>query len=136
QTWFWRSALGFCLQKDGTVCHVVPAGKRCVAAHSSDVAPVLISLDAELEIAGPSGRRSLTVEEFFVADGVHNNVLVPGEVVTRVWVPARSRGLAAGYQKLRPRAAIDFPMLSVAFAARLANGVCAGARLVVSAIAS
>ena len=135
QTWFWRQALGFCLKKEGTLCHVVPQGRRCVAAHSSDVAPVLISLGAEVEIAGGSGRRTLTAEDFFVPDGVHNNVLAPGDVVTRVFVPAASRGLKAGYQKLRPREAIDFPMLSVAFAARV-NGACQGARLVVSAIAA
>ena len=135
QTFFWREALGFCLKKSGTICHVVPQGRRCVAAHSSDVAPVLISLGAEVEIAGAAGRRTLSVEEFFVGDGVHNNVLQPGEVVTRLFVPAASRGMRTGYQKLRPRASIDFPMLSVAFAAR-ANGTCESARLVVSAIAA
>ena len=136
QTWFWRSSLGFCLKKDGTVCHVVPAGKRCVAAHSSDVAPVLISLGAQVEIAGRAGRRTIAVEEFFVADGIHNNVLKPGELVVRVTIPGRSRGLRCGYQKLRPRAAIDFPMLSVAFAARVEGGTCRDAALVVSAIAA
>jgi 4-hydroxybenzoyl-CoA reductase subunit beta len=136
QTYFWREALGFCLKKSGTVCHVVPTGKRCVAAHSSDVAPVLIALGAEVEIANASGRRALAVEEFFVPDGVHNNVLAPGDVVTRVTVPAAARGLRAGYQKLRPREAIDFPMLSVAFVARVNGGVCESARLVVSAIAA
>ncbi len=136
QTFFWREALGFCLKKTGTVCHVVPAGKRCVAAHSSDVAPVLVTLGAEVEIAGPAGARSMSADEFFVADGIHNNVLARNEVVTRVFVPARSRGLAAGYQKLRPRRAIGFPMLSVAFAARVSAGVCTDASLVVSAIAS
>jgi 4-hydroxybenzoyl-CoA reductase subunit beta len=136
QTHFWRSALGFCLKKDGALCHVVPAGKRCVAAHSSDVAPVLISLGAEVEIAGRAGRRTIAVDDFFVPDGVHNNVLVPGELVVRVFLPARARGMKCGYQKLRPRAAIDFPMLSVAFAARVAAGACEDAALVVSAIAA
>ncbi|OGF11775.1 MAG: hypothetical protein A2W00_14920 [Candidatus Eisenbacteria bacterium RBG_16_71_46] len=136
QTYFWRQALGFCLKKDGEHCHVVPHGRRCVAAHSSDLAPVLISLGAEVEIANASGRRTLAVEDFFVADGVHNNVLEPGELVTRLFVPARARGMRAGYQKLRPRAAIDFPMLSVAFAARVGGGGCEEARLVVSALAA
>ena len=136
QTYFWREALGFCLKKDGVHCHVVPQGRRCVAAHSSDVAPVLIALEAEVEIAGCGNRRALPVEEFFVADGVHNNVLKPGEMVTRLFVPARARGLRAGYQKLRPRAAIDFPMLSVAFVARVHGRVCDAARLVVSALAA
>jgi len=136
QTLFWRQALGFCLKKDGTVCHVVPSGKRCVAAHSSDVAPVLIALGAEVEIVGGSGARRLPVDAFFVADGIHNNVLAKGELVTRLFVPGAARGLRAGYQKLRPRAAIDFPMLSVAFAARVTDGRCESARLVVSSIAA
>jgi len=136
QTYFWREALGFCLKKDGVVCHVVPQGKRCVAAHSSDVAPALIALGASVEITGRGGVRTIAVDDFFVGDGVHNNVLAPGEVVTRVTLPSAARRMNCGYQKLRPRAAIDFPMLSVAFAARLAGGVCESARLVVSAIAA
>ena len=136
QTFFWRESLGFCLKKSGTVCHVVPQGKRCVAAHSSDVAPMLIALGASVDVTGAGGTRTLAVDDFFVGDGIHNNVLAPGEVVTRIFVPAAARGLAAGYQKLRPRAAIDFPMLSVAFTARLAAGACEAATLVVSAIAA
>jgi 4-hydroxybenzoyl-CoA reductase subunit beta len=135
QTYLWREALGFCLKKDGVHCHVVPQGKRCVAAHSSDVAPVLISLEAEVEIANASGRRVVSVDEFFVPDGTHNNVLQPGDIVTRLFVPSRSRGLRAGYQKLRPRQAIDFPMLSVAFATDAADPL-ERARLVVSALAA
>ncbi|HYM80708.1 MAG TPA: FAD binding domain-containing protein [Candidatus Limnocylindria bacterium] len=135
QTFFWREALGFCLKKDGVHCHVVPQGRRCVAAHSSDVAPVLIALSAEVEIAGPSGRRAIGVEDFFVGDGVHNNVLKPGELVVEITVPKRARALRTGYQKLRPRGAIDFPMLSVAFAADL-DGGCRSPRLVVSALAA
>lgn len=134
QTFFWREALGFCLKKDGTRCHVVPAGKRCVAAHSSDVAPVLIALDAQVEIVSPGGAREIAVESFFVGDGVHNNVLQPGELVTRVTVPAAARGLRTAYAKLRPRGAIDFPMLSVAVAARLADGAVQSLRVVVSAL--
>ncbi|HEY3215222.1 MAG TPA: FAD binding domain-containing protein [Candidatus Eisenbacteria bacterium] len=136
QTYFWREALGFCLKKDGVHCHVVPQGRRCVAAHSSDVSPVLISLGAEVEIAGRGGRRRIPIDQFFVADGVHNNVLRPDELVVRVSLPAGSRGLRTGYQKLRPRAAIDFPMLSVAFAARLGREGCEAATLVVSALAA
>ena len=136
QTWFWRDALGYCLKKTGTVCHVVPAGRRCVAAHSSDVAPVLITLGASVELSSRAGVRVLPVEEFFVADGVHNNVRRPDEIVSRIHVPAAARGLATGYQKLRPRAAIDFPMLSVAFAAKLNGAGCESGRLVVSALAA
>ena len=97
---------------------------------------MLITLGAEVEIASAAGRRTVTVDDFFVGDGVHNNVLQPGEVVVRLSVPARSRGLAAAYLKLRPRRSIDFPMLSVAFATGLERGLCRTPRLVVSAIAA
>ena len=33
QTEFWRRALGYCLKKEGDVCHVTRVGKKCVAAH-------------------------------------------------------------------------------------------------------
>src|SRR5688500_4574640 len=39
QSFFWRNALGFCLKKDGDVCHVTKVGKKCVAAHSADTPP-------------------------------------------------------------------------------------------------
>jgi len=134
QTYFWREALGFCLKKDGVVCHVVPQGKRCVAAHSSDVAPTLIAFAADVEIAGPEGRRRVPVDEFFVGDGIHNNVLKPDELVTRVILPESSRGALGAYRKLRPRGAIDFPMLSVAVAARGTRERIEAVRVVVSAL--
>ena len=134
QTYFWREALGFCLKKEGVLCHVVPKGKRCVAAHSSDVAPTLIAYGAEVEIAGPRGHRRVSCDEFFVGDGIHNNVLAADELVTRVTLPASARGQRGGYRKLRPRGAIDFPMLSVAVAARGSAAGIDSLRIVVSAL--
>jgi 4-hydroxybenzoyl-CoA reductase subunit beta len=49
QTYFWRAALGFCLKKDGTLCHVVEGGSKCVAAAATH-APTLMTLGAMLEI--------------------------------------------------------------------------------------
>jgi 4-hydroxybenzoyl-CoA reductase subunit beta len=134
QTFFWREALGFCLKKDGLVCHVVPQGRRCVAAHSSDVAPTLIAYGAEVEIAGPEGLRRVACDHFFVGDGIHNNILKSDEVVTRVTLPASARGQHGAYRKLRPRAAIDFPMLSVAVTVRGTVARIESLRIVVSAL--
>src|SRR5207245_4857879 len=53
QSYFWRSALGYCLKKDGTVCHVVAGGQRCVAAASNDTAPVLLALAASVRTVSP-----------------------------------------------------------------------------------
>jgi 4-hydroxybenzoyl-CoA reductase subunit beta len=118
QTYFWRKALGFCLKKDGTVCHVVQSGRKCVAAASNDTAPVLITLGAGIRIAGPAGIREIPIQEFYLPDGIVNTVLGPEELVIEVLVPDTARVLA-GYQKVRVRASIDYPALTIAVAAKL-----------------
>ncbi|MEX0979525.1 MAG: FAD binding domain-containing protein, partial [Gemmatimonadota bacterium] len=87
QSRFWRKSLGYCLKKDGDVCHVTKVGKKCVAAHSADTPPVLITLGAVAELVGPAGARSVPVEDFFVADGIWNSVRQPDEIVTRIRIP-------------------------------------------------
>ncbi len=123
QTYFWREALGFCLKKDGTACHVVAGGKKCVAAASNDTATMLLCLDAVVDIRSPEGTRTVKLEDFYVADGIHNTVLGPADILTTVRVPKKEphRDPAGaftfqrltGYAKLRHRASIDFPLLSV-----------------------
>jgi len=117
QSHFWRQALGFCLKKDGDVCHVTRVGKACVAAHSADTPPVLMTLGATLDISGPGGTRTVPVRDFFIADGIWNTRREPGEIVTRIRVPLPEPELRTGYVKLRQRQSIDFPLLTVAVAA-------------------
>ena len=119
QTYFWRQALGFCLKRDGTVCHVVRKGRRCVAAASNDSGPVLLTLGARLVLERATGRRELPVADFYVADGVYNQARDADELLTEIVVPRPKPGTLMGYAKLRTRAAIDFPELGVAVLARL-----------------
>lgn len=121
QTEFWRQALGFCLKKDGDVCHVTRVGRKCVAAHSADTPPVLMTLDAVADIEGPEGARTVPVRDVFVADGIHNTRVEPGELVVRIRIPRPAPGTRAAYMKLRQRKSIDFPLLSVAVLARLGD---------------
>ena len=117
QSHFWRQALGFCLKKDGDVCHVTKVGKKCVAAHSADTPPVLMTLGAQVDISGPAGDRTVPVRDFFVSDGIWNTSREPGEIVTRIRVPLSEPELRTAYVKLRQRQSIDFPLLTVAVAA-------------------
>jgi 4-hydroxybenzoyl-CoA reductase subunit beta len=119
QTLFWRQALGYCLKKDGTVCHVTKVGKKCVAAHSADTPPVLMTLGAVAHLTGPSGEREIAVRDLFVADGIWNSRRDPREIVTRVSIPLPGDRLRSAYTKLRQRNAIDFPLLTVAVAVEL-----------------
>ncbi len=137
QTLFWRKALGYCLKKDGTVCHVVKTGKNCVAAASNDTAPVLITLGAKVKLASPRGLRELPLEEFYVADGVRNTVLEPDEILVAVQIPISAGRTVMGYEKLRIRAAIDYPALTVAVCAGLdESGKITSLKAVISALAS
>jgi 4-hydroxybenzoyl-CoA reductase subunit beta len=136
QTYFWRSALGFCLKKDGTACHVVAGGKRCVAAASNDTAPVLLALGASVRTVSPRGERLLPLEEFYLPDGIHNTVLEADELLVEVRVPASAAGLRQGFCKLRTRAAIDFPALNLAVALQVEQGVVGSVRLCVGALAA
>jgi 4-hydroxybenzoyl-CoA reductase subunit beta len=123
QTFFWRQALGFCLKKDGDVCHVTRVGKKCVAAHSADTPPVLMTLDATVDLVSATGvSRSVPIRDFFIADGIRNTVRAADELVIRVRVPIPVPGQRAAYRKLRQRNAIDFPLLSVAATARFSAG--------------
>jgi len=114
QTYFWRKALGFCLKKDGTLCHVVESGRKCVAAASNDTAPALMTLDARLEFASAAGTRELAIDDLWRADGIVNKRVRPGEILTRVLVPAPRAGHRGAYGKLRERGSIDFPLFGVA----------------------
>ncbi|MFQ5746167.1 MAG: FAD binding domain-containing protein [Gemmatimonadota bacterium] len=137
QTLFWRKALGYCLKKDGDVCHVVPGGTRCVAAHSADTPPVLIVLGASLEIAGPGGSRTVPIAEFFTSDGIWNRRMEPDEILVSVFVPWPADGVRVSFQKLRARDAIDFPLLNLAMLAELdADGHVARLEAVGSAMGS
>ncbi len=114
QTEFWRGALGYCLKKDGTVCHVTRVGAKCVAAHSADTPPNLIALGADLELVGPGGARTVPAGEFFITDGIWNTRRAPDEILTGIRIPLGGSGRRSAYRKLRQRHSIDFPLLSVA----------------------
>lgn len=137
QTAFWRGALGYCLKKDGDVCHVTRVGKKCVAAHSADTPPVLMTLDAVAVLAGPDGSREIPVRDFFVTDGIVNTKRAPDEILSEIRVPLASAERKQAYAKLRQRKSIDFPLLTVAVAADLdGEGRVQGIQGVVTALGS
>jgi len=135
QSQFWRTALGGCLKKDGDVCHVAPGGHRCWAVWSGDSAPALLTLDAELETAGPRGVRRLPLEKFYLNDGMNRIALARDEMVTGVYLPACSAGRRGLYHKLRIRDSIDYPLAGVAVAMALdRRGICRDARVAITAV--
>ncbi|HWZ43799.1 MAG TPA: FAD binding domain-containing protein [Candidatus Saccharimonadales bacterium] len=112
----WRRSCGFCIKKDGDLCHVAPGGARCWAAFSGDTPPALLCLDAQVEIAGPIGVRRVPLSDFYTNVGEAHLRLDPNEMLTRVFLPETSAGWKGSYLKLRVRGSIDYPLTGVAVA--------------------
>ncbi|MEM1451310.1 MAG: FAD binding domain-containing protein [Planctomycetota bacterium] len=114
QTHFWRKSLGYCLKKDGTVCHVVAGGRKCVAAASNDTAPTLMTLGATLHFRTQDGEVSMPIDDLWKADGVWNKAVSRDALLTRITVPPQAAGHRGAYGKLRDRGSIDYPLFGCA----------------------
>src|SRR5579871_777307 len=134
QSAFWRKARDGCLKKDADICRVAPNGQGCYAVSSCDTAPVLIAFGATVRIASRAGDRIAPVAELYHDDGIHPVRLHDGEVLTDIYLPAASAGWRSVYEKYRVRGAFDFPIASVAAAARFDGDTCADVRLVLQAV--
>jgi len=135
QSEWWRASNAYCLKHRGEVCHVAPGGKRCFAAFSGDLAAALLVYDAEVEIAGPAGRRRQPLPELYRNDGMDHLTLAPGELVTSVHLPPADAAGRASYAKIRIRGSIDFPLAGAAVRLALDGGKLADLRVALTAVA-
>jgi 4-hydroxybenzoyl-CoA reductase subunit beta len=129
QNYEWRKAIGFCLKKEGDVCWVATASKRCVAASSTDCAPALLALGASVTLLSEKGERQIALEDLYNNDGIDYLKRRPDEILTEVAIP---RTRKSTYWKLRRRGAFDFPVLGVGAAVREDGDV----RIALGAVAS
>lgn len=120
----------------GSICWVAPGSPRCWAVSSTDTAPALIALAAEIELVSHRGARKIPLAHLYNNDGMAYLTKQPDEVLTRVFLPAVP-GWRSTYWKLRRRDSFDFPVAAVAAAVRLGTGGgVEEARLVLGAVAS
>ncbi len=101
----------------GSLSHADPAG---------DLPAVAVALDAELVIAGSSGRRTVPAGDFFV--DYLTTVLGEGEVLAEIRVPKLGAGWGVHYEKFH-RSAQAWAVVGVAAAVRRDNGSVAEARV-------
>jgi len=134
QSLTWRKGCGFCIKKDGDLCHVAPGGTKCWAAFSGDTPPALLCLNAEIELAGPSGVRRIPLREFYTGIGDSYRRLAANELLTKVILPQSSAGFQGVYRKLRVRGSIDYPLAGVAVVMKRSNGHVAEARVGITAV--
>lgn len=136
QNYEWRKAIDFCMKKDGQTCWVATSSPKCLAVSSTDTAPALVSLGADVTLTSAAGTRRLSVADLYQNDGIHYLTRRPDEIVTAIHLP-RLTGWRSTYWKLRRRGAFDFPVLGVACAVKLDRaGTVEAARVVLGAVAS
>ena len=115
QSHWWRQSNDFCLKYKGDICHVAPKSKRCFAAFSGDLAPAMLLFDAQVDLIGPEGKRTIALNELYQDDGAAHLTLTPGEFVVSVKIPNQSFQHMI-YEKVRVRESIDFPLAGAAVA--------------------
>ncbi|HTQ72885.1 MAG TPA: FAD binding domain-containing protein [Burkholderiales bacterium] len=136
QSYEWRKAIDFCLKKDGEICWVATASKRCVAVSSTDCAPALISLGASVRLVSTQGERDVALADLYNNDGIDYLTRRPDEILSEIRLPDAA-GWKSSYWKLRRRGSFDFPVLGVAAAAKLGkDGTVEEARIALGAVAS
>ncbi len=136
QDYDWRQAIGFCKKKDGVTCWVAPGSSRCWAVSSTDLAPPLIALGAEVTLVSCDGERRVALSSLYADDGVAYLTKRPDEILSNLHLPDPA-GLRSTYYKLRRRQSFDFPVLGLAAALKVDDGgLVTSARLVFGAVAS
>jgi CO/xanthine dehydrogenase Mo-binding subunit/CO/xanthine dehydrogenase FAD-binding subunit len=139
--WFFRNGFD-CYKRSGALSpcyavmgdhrfqHAVVDGHRCQAVTPSDLATVLLALDATVEI---DGGRTVPVSAFYTGPG--ETVLRRGDLVTAVTIPAAALDRASTFTKLALYTG-DFATASVALSVdRTPEGIWRDVRLVLGAIA-
>ena len=134
QSLTWRKSCGFCIKKDGDLCHVAPGGTKCWAAFSADTPPALLCLDAEIEVVSTASARRIPLRDFYTSDGANHRRLQPHELLTRIFLPHASAGYRGAYRKLRIRGSIDYPLAGVAVAMKKSNGHVEDLRIGITAV--
>jgi 4-hydroxybenzoyl-CoA reductase subunit beta len=135
QSQVWERQIQPCLKAGGDVCHVAPAGKRCLGALAAETIGPLSIYGAELTIASSSNVRQIPIKEFFTGNGLQPHTLLPEEMITAIRLPLPPPGWDAAYYRFANRKALEFSQVNLTGALSLDDGGrVASARLIVGSI--
>lgn len=145
--WYFRDGAVPCWLKGGDRCfavdgenryHAVLGAQDCWMVSPSDLAPALIALDAEIEVASSLRKRRMKLEGLFNAPKGRErreHTLRAGELITTVRISEKSLQRRGTYLKAMERKAWSFALVSVAASARVKDGRATEARVVLGGIA-
>lgn len=146
--WYYRDPDTSCRKKGGNRCfaqrgrnryHAIFGGGICYIVHPSDLAPALISLDAEITIIGPTGKKNiLKLEDFFALPQKNirrENILEDGQVLSEIRIPLPKNGTKSAYFKFKERGTWDFAVVSAAISGIVSGGVFRDIKIVCGGVA-
>jgi len=144
--WYFRSADLHCLKKGGSAClaitgenkyHAILGGGPSFIVHPSTLASALLALDARVEIAGET-TRIIPIAELFVSpktDPKREHILAPGELLTRVLLPAPGPAARSAYAVAKEKQSHDWPLAEAVVNLSLEAGVIKSVRVVLGHVA-
>lgn len=104
---------------------VLGASEACIATHPSDMAVALAVLDAQVQVLGPDGERTVPFAELHRLPGddpSRDTVLEHGELITAIDLPPLPATARSAYRKVRDRASYAFALVSVAAVVEVSDG--------------
>jgi xanthine dehydrogenase YagS FAD-binding subunit len=117
---------------------ILGASEHCIAVHPSDMCVALAALEAEVQVTGPEGDRTIPFEEFHLLPGKHPEIessLKKEEIITSIDLPAEGFSQHYAYLKNRDRASYSFALVSVAAGFTVELGTIRKARIALGGVA-
>ncbi len=145
--WYYRDPNTICRKKGGSRCfafqgrnryHAIFGGGPCYIVYPSDLAPALISLNAEAVISGPDGEKNMPLEEFYIlprTNVLRENILKDGEILSEIRIPLPQNGTKSAYHKMKERSTWDFALVSAAINGVVSGGVFTEINIVLGGVA-
>jgi xanthine dehydrogenase YagS FAD-binding subunit len=147
---YFRDAVSPCNKREpGTGCSalnginrghaVLGTSEHCIATHPSDLAVALVALDAVVHTQGPSGDRSIPIDDFFLLPGDtphREHPIEHGELIVAIELPASPVARTSLYLKVRDRESYEFALASAAVAVRVESGIIGDVRLALGGVAT
>ena len=117
---------------------ILGTSENCIATNPSDMAVALSALRATIRVLGPSGRRTIAMEDFYRLPGATPHIetnLLNGELIVGIELPEPRFARNSWYLKVRDRQSYAFALVSVAAGLELNGSVIESAGLALGGVA-
>ncbi|HUB44579.1 MAG TPA: xanthine dehydrogenase family protein subunit M [Acetobacteraceae bacterium] len=116
---------------------ILGTSDHCIAAYPGDMAVALMVLDARVQVQGPNGARVVPIDTLHRTPGddpSRDTTLQPGEIITRIDLPANRCAGTCAFVKVRDRATFEWALASAAVGLEMQGHTIRTARVAVGGV--